>query len=208
MIRSISEILKMAHMAETKEAKIAVLRDNVSKALTTILISAYDDRVEWLLPPGLVPFKVMPEDSDQEGRLYQESKKLYMFLKDGGSDITQLRREMLFIQLLESLDKRDAFLMIAVKDKKLPYSTLTRELIDEAFPNMLYIEGRPVQEPTPDKPAPVEEPPVGEVKQVKKKGRPRKNPSVNTPKRPRGRPRKKEISKIVQDNQEIMNKLG
>ena len=174
MIRSISEILNEAHQAETKEAKIAVLRKNISKALTTILISAYDDRVEWLLPRGLVPFKVMPENSDQEGRLYQESKKLYMFIKDGGSDLTNLRREMLFIQLLESLDKRDAFLMVAVKDKKLPYSTLTRDLIDEAFPQMIHIEGRPTyQEPTQDEPAPIQEPPVEEAKKVvaKKKRR-------------------------------------
>ncbi len=181
MIRSISEILNMAHQAETKEAKITILRENVSQALTTILLGAFDDRVEWLLPHGLVPFKVMPDGSDQEGRLYQESKKLYMFIKDGGAEVAQIKREMLFIQLLETLDRKDAFLMVAVKDKKLPYSTITRDLVDEAFPKMLHIEGRPIyQEPTQDDPAPIEEPPVEAKKVVAKKKR-------------RGRPPKKKL---------------
>lgn len=137
----IAEILDQANRAEPKEAKINVLRDNICQPLLDILLAAYDDRVKWLLPAGLVPYKPGPE-TGAEGRLKTETKKLYYYIEGGGSAIDQLKRETMFIQLLESLDPADARLVSGLKDKRLPYRTLTRDLINEAFPNFLEYEGR------------------------------------------------------------------
>jgi hypothetical protein len=44
-----------------------------------------------------------------------------------------MRRESLFITLLESVDPKDAKLLLSVKNKKLPYKNITKDLIQEAF---------------------------------------------------------------------------
>jgi len=208
----IFEILAAADKEPAREDKIKTLRDNVCQPLIDVLIGAYDDRVKWLLPPGNVPFKPAVS-SGAEGMLHSQTRTFYLYVEGGGSSkgLTQLRREVLFIQMLESIDPRDAVLMSHVKDKTLPYPSLTRELIDEAFPKMLYIEGKTgVEEPAPEPPCP---PPKEETKVKRGKGRPRKHPKPdpNAPKRPRGRPRKDSkaaIEKIAQENQPVLDKLG
>jgi hypothetical protein len=41
---------------------------------------------------------------------------------------------MLFIQLIESIDKNDSIILCSVKDKKLPFKKLTKKLVKKAFP--------------------------------------------------------------------------
>jgi hypothetical protein len=74
---------------------------------------------------------------DQEGRLYAELRRLYLFIEGGNPSLTKVKREYLFIQLLESIDKQDAELLVAVKDKKLPYKGLTASVVKKAFPGLL-----------------------------------------------------------------------
>ena len=136
---SISEILKRADAEPTKEGKIKILREEFVKPLGEVLIAAYDARVKWLLPKGEVPYKpnILP---DQEGMLYQQTRTFYLYVSINDqpqSTITQVKREVSFIQLLECLDKNDAELLVHVKDGKLPYKSLTPELIYEAYPGLM-----------------------------------------------------------------------
>jgi hypothetical protein len=41
----------------------------------------------------------------------------------------------MFIEMLEAVDFDDAKLLVAVKEKKLPFKTITKKLVMEAFPN-------------------------------------------------------------------------
>ncbi len=132
----ISEILAQAVKKETKEEKIELLRKYDSVTLRTILQGAFDPNIEWELPEGDPPYK--PCDYlDQQGRLYQETRRLWIFLKGRRPDIPPVKKEALFIGLIESLDKEDAKLMLAVKDKKMPYKGITYKLVQEAFPGLL-----------------------------------------------------------------------
>ena len=47
-----------------------------------------------------------------------------------------MRREQLFIQLLESVHPCEVKVLIGMKDRKLPYKGVTRKLVAEAFPNL------------------------------------------------------------------------
>lgn len=127
-------------LAETsgKKNKVAVLHKYSSAALKAVLGYAYDPTVTWLLPPGDPPYT--PNSSvDTESVFYAEIRKLYLFT-DGPSDaqknLKQARREQLFIELLESVHPDDAKVLLAMKDRKLPYMGLTPKLVQEAFPNM------------------------------------------------------------------------
>lgn len=132
----VAEILKKASDIPNIEARVDWLRRYDSQALRQILAGALDPRVKWLLPEGDPPYK--PNDLvDQHHRLYTEARKLYLFVEGGNPNLKQLRREALFIELIESLDPEDAKLLLAVKDKRMPYPGITKEVANLAFPGLI-----------------------------------------------------------------------
>lgn len=132
----IAEVLKLASEQKTKEEKINVFRKNDSSALRTVLKYALDPAVKWALPPGAPPYKPAPY-LDQQSMLYSEARRLYLFIEGGNPSLTPLKRETLFIGLIESIDPEDAKLLLAAKDKKLPVKGITAAIINEAFPGLI-----------------------------------------------------------------------
>ena len=139
MKHSISDILKKASNAETDQQRIAVLRQFACPALNAVLQMAYEVKLKILLPPGKPPYTPSPY-LDQYNMLMKEVRKFYLFLDPscgGNPNLSKTKREMLFIQMLECIDAEDAKLMIAVKDRTIPYPNITRILVNEAFPGLL-----------------------------------------------------------------------
>ena len=133
---SISEILKRANELGTLQERKAFLLQNDSLAIHTILKCVYDPNVKFLLPKGKAPYK--PTEFDrQESRLYAEMRKMYLFVEGGNPNLSQLKREQIFIELLESIDPQDAELLVLVKDKKLPYKNINRNLIEKTYPGLI-----------------------------------------------------------------------
>jgi hypothetical protein len=130
------EILEKTSTLSTKAEKIEYLRKNWSVGLGIVLKMAFDKNLKWALPDGAPPYRPSLVD-DSEGMLYNEVKRLYLFHEGGNTNLTQKRRELLFQQLLESVDKDDALLIVGVKDKKLPFKGITYKLIEEAYPGLL-----------------------------------------------------------------------
>jgi hypothetical protein len=88
------------------------------------------------LPEGKV--KYIPNQLfDLENILYTETRKFYLFVEGGHPTLTQDKRERLFRAMLENVGSEDAELLIHVKDKKLPYPTLTKDVVLRIFPNLL-----------------------------------------------------------------------
>jgi hypothetical protein len=131
--RGIAEILEEVSKASDRQTKINILRQNDNQALRWILRMAFDKNLVWDLPPGAPPYKPC-EQLDQEGNLYNEIKRFYLFHKGGNPNLKSAKRETLFIQMLEYLHPKDAALVCAVKEKKLPYKGITEKLISEALP--------------------------------------------------------------------------
>jgi hypothetical protein len=99
----------------------------------------YDERVKWLLPEGVPPYKPIAEGIEAEGRLVAELKRMYIFIEgdtDTQRNLKQARREQLFIEMLESVDPGDAKVLLGMKDGKLPFRGMTKKLVAEAFPNL------------------------------------------------------------------------
>lgn len=133
---SLSEILKKASDIKDLNQKVHWLRTNDSNPLRAILTGAFSPHVKWLLPEGEPPYK--PCDLvDQQHRLFIEARKLYLFLEGGNHNLKQVRREALFIEMLECVDPEDAKLLLAVKDKRLPYPGVTLEVVNLAFPGLI-----------------------------------------------------------------------
>ena len=136
MKMSVYQILKKADELESLQERKAFLLQNDSPAIHTILKCVYDPNIKFLLPKGKAPYK--PTEFDrQEGRLYSEMRKMYLFIEGGNPNLTQIKREQIFIDLLESIDRQDAELLVAVKDKKLPFKNITRNLVEKTYPGLI-----------------------------------------------------------------------
>jgi len=134
----LGDVFDRVKAATKKEEKIAVLHKNVSPALFYILQLAFGKTV-WLLPEDAPPFKPWGgRTGTSPNELMRELRRLYLFLEGGNNNVTQLRREKMFQNLLEGLDRNEVELVIAVKDKRLDkVYKCTRKLVEEAFPGLL-----------------------------------------------------------------------
>ena len=131
------EVLQKVSNAKTKAQKVKLLEEYNTPALRAILIANFDESVISMLPDGEVPYKKndAPEETEHT-KLDHEYRKLYLFFK-GGANISQTRRETLFIQLLEGLHKGEAEVLCLVKDKKIGKRwKITRQCVEQAFPSI------------------------------------------------------------------------
>ena len=131
----IHEILEVADKQRSKAKKVEVLKEYRNDALTAVLIWNYDTSVITVLPPGEVPYKEneVPVGTDHTS-LRREWRHLYNFVKGGNDSLTALRRETMFIQLLEGLHADEAEIITLVKDKDLQSKyKITRSVVEQAF---------------------------------------------------------------------------
>jgi len=133
-----NEIFDLVHEQKTNEDKIKVLREYETDALKTLLIWNYDDSVISILPPGEVPYQ--PNESPlgtDHSSLRREFKHLYNFVKGGNDSLSRIRRETIFIQILESLHPNEADVLILTKDKNLENKyNITFDIVKEAYPDI------------------------------------------------------------------------
>ena len=137
MVKSMAEIFTIISEQKTVEDRQNALRAAVEQVPTVaqFLQLAFDKNLVFRLPPGDPPYKPC-EQQDQHGRLHQEMKKMYAFLNPN-INIHPIKKETMFIQILESVDPDDAKMLLAAKDKKFLYKNINRKLIETTFPGML-----------------------------------------------------------------------
>ena len=134
----LTEILQKVSSAKTKKEKIDLLQQYNSQGLRSLLIINFDDSLEFLLPEGEVPFT--PNDAPagtEHTRLTQEYRGLYRFFKGGDASIKGMRREQLFVQLLEGLHADEANMLVSACNKDLQSKyRITKAVVAEAFPQI------------------------------------------------------------------------
>ena len=141
----IHEILELVSEQRTKAKRVEILQEYRDDSLTAILIWNYDDRVVSAVPDGHVPYKQneVPIGTDHTS-LRREWKQLYHFIKGGNDSLSSLRRESMFIQLLEGLHPKEAEIICLIKDKELEsvYPKVTLDVVKQAFPDIVWGENR------------------------------------------------------------------
>ena len=134
----LSEVLELVSKQKTKAKKIQTLKQYESLHLKSVLIWNFDESVKSMLPDGEVPFKKNEAPAGTEHTyLAHEWKILYNFVKGGNDTLRPVKRENLFMQLLEGLHPDEAEIICLVKDKNLKKKyKLTRAIVEEAFPDI------------------------------------------------------------------------
>ena len=136
----IHEILELVNEQKTKAKKIEILKEYETDALKSLFIWNFDPSVVSLLPEGEVPFNKndVPVGTDHTS-LRREYRQLYHFVKGGNDQLSSLRRESMFIQLLEGLHPEEADIICLVKDGQLNKKyKLTRDVVETAYPDIIW----------------------------------------------------------------------
>jgi hypothetical protein len=132
------EILELASKQRAKAKKVEILQQYENDALKTIFIWNFDETVISVLPVGDVPFNKneVPVGTDHTS-LRREYKHLYNFVKGGNDGLSGLRRETMFIQMLEGLHPEEAEILCLCKDKRLADKyKITYDVVKQAFPDI------------------------------------------------------------------------
>ena len=162
------EVLDSASKQRTKAKKIEVLQRYAHDSIMALMIWNFDETAISVLPSGEVPYGNTREDNSVTGTLSdkindavgkmsemgsnslgsqdqgqasirKEYTKFYNFLKGGNDKLSSLRRETMFINILEGLHPLEAEILILVKDKKLTDKyKITKEVAGAAYPQITW----------------------------------------------------------------------
>jgi hypothetical protein len=137
----VSELFKAVHGKKTAPQKVALLKEHKRDDVKALLIWNFDKGIDSAVPEGAVPYKKNDAPAGTEGhtRLIHEWRTLYNFVRGGNNGISNMRRETLLIQLLESLQQDEAEIVCLVKDKALQSKyRITRSVVEQAYPEIVW----------------------------------------------------------------------
>ena len=132
------EILKKFEEEKSRKGKISILRENDIMPLRDVLRGTFDDNIVWNLPSGNPPYNPNREESTPSTLLRQHMKFKY-FVKGlvESDNLKTLKRESMFISLLESVHPEDAKILVSMINKNSPVKGLTKKIVEEAFPDLI-----------------------------------------------------------------------
>ena len=160
------EVFDAASKQRSNGKKVEVLQRYADPSLKAVLIWNFDESIISLLPPGEVPYGSNLEDemstgtlsgrindavdkmkemgssslgSQDQGRttIRKEYSQFYNFIKGGNDGLSSLRRETMFINILQGLHPLEAEILILVKDKDLESKyKIPKAVVSQAFPDI------------------------------------------------------------------------
>ena len=136
-----SEILDLASKQRSIAKKVEILQEYTTDALKAILIWNFDDTAVSMVPEGEVPYEKndVPIGTDHTS-LRKEWKNLYHFVQGGNNTLSPIRRETMFIQMLEGLHPDEADILCLVKDGRLSEKyKITKEVVGKAYPDIIWV---------------------------------------------------------------------
>ena len=159
------EVLNVVTKQRSTAKKVEALKKFEHDSLKALFIWNFDETVISLLPPGEVPYSSLKDEQNSTGTLStkigqqastmrfndtvntnqgfttlrREWTKLYNFIRGGNDSLNGLRRETMFIQILQGLHPLDAEILCLVKDKELQKKyKITRSMVEDAYPDITW----------------------------------------------------------------------
>ena len=143
----VHELLEAVDAEKVKAKKLAILRTHGEDSFKMTMIWNFDESVVSMLPEGSVPYQPVESDvqANREKGLPQRStirnsaRQFYRFVKGGDDQLNKIKRESIFINILETLPPPEAEILVLVKDKALNTKyNITKELVAEAYPEITW----------------------------------------------------------------------
>lgn len=132
------EILEKVKNAKTKKERIEILQSNDIMPLLDVLKGTFDDTIQWNLPGGTPPYT--PNNPDTPPSTLKRQHMQFKYFVKGlreSNRLNPIRRERMFIDMLEAIHPKDAEVVVSMINKKSPVKGLTKALVKEAFPELI-----------------------------------------------------------------------
>ena len=137
---SIVEILGLVEETKGKQSKVDILKQFVGRNdVKYALKAAFDDRVQFTLPEGLPDGFVVGDPDTPEGamdmapeRFIRVFKRMQYWVEGGSAQASQSKREEIYLNTLKSLEKSEAEFLVAIKEKTMPFKSVTKEICELA----------------------------------------------------------------------------
>lgn len=160
------EVLNLVSKQRSNVKKVEVLKKYEDPSLKALFIWNFDESLISMLPEGDVPYASVGEQNsfggtvsgkikdavnkmdemksnslgmNDQGRstIRKEYTRFYNFIRGGNDGLSSLRRETMFINILEGLHPLEAEILILVKDKKLETKyKITKQIVSDAYPDI------------------------------------------------------------------------
>ena len=147
----ISEVLQRVSNAKTKAKKVEILQEYKSEALTKVLLCNFAKSVGFVFPSGKTPYTPCEKPKGvQHQVLFTEHRLIDKMITKTIGNVTyygcsgtpqpriqQIKKEQIWIQLLEALHTEEAEVLDLIKDKELTSRyKITRQNVIDAFPEL------------------------------------------------------------------------
>ena len=160
------EVLALAAKQKSNVKKAEILQKYSDPSLKTILIWNFDETIVSMLPEGLVPYASVGQQNVRSGNLSDNIQRsvemmsdlgsnsigsqdqgrtsirkeytyFYNFVKGGNDRLSSMKRETMFISILEGLHPLEAEILMLVKDKKLQTKyNISKQNVSDAYPDI------------------------------------------------------------------------
>ena len=143
----VHEILEAVDSERVKAKKLEILKTYGDDSFKMTMIWNFDESVVSMLPEGNVPYQPVESDVQasvdkglpQRSTIRNTARQFYRFVKGGDDAMNKIKRESLFISILETLPPPEAEILVLVKDKRLTEKyNITKELVAEAYPEITW----------------------------------------------------------------------
>ena len=125
---------------ENRDDRIKYLKENAFKQVKSVLQLCYNDKIQLDLPKGKPPFTPCPERREP-APIANAFKPIGMCVVS--NKINQIKKEKIFIGILEQIHEEDAAILCAAKDGTITnlhnkkYRKITKSLVEATFPELL-----------------------------------------------------------------------
>lgn len=160
------EVFGLVSKQKSNVKKSEILQKYSDPSLKSILIWNFDDTIVSLLPEGLVPYASVGQQNVRSGNLSDNIQRsvemmselgsnsigsqdqgrtsirkeytyFYNFVKGGNDRLSSMKRETMFISILEGLHPLESEILMLVKDKKLQTKyNISKQNVSDAYPDI------------------------------------------------------------------------
>ena len=133
------EVFELLEKTTSVDERVEILRNNLTQPVQMILQAGFKPELHLDLPVGAPPYNADVNPAGLQPSPLKQQVQILPSLLKRNKRLTNIRKETLFIRLLENSHAKDAIIFIAMKDKKLTelYPLLTDSLVRKAFPNLI-----------------------------------------------------------------------
>lgn len=133
------EVLELIDQATEEDKIVEIVKAYGERYswFTDYLRCVFDEKFQFNLPPGKPPYTPSNESNYPTSWHRQHMQVGYWIKGLKGDNLNAIKRESMFIGMLESIHPEDAVHIVNMSEKKTSASGLTKEVVQQALPNLI-----------------------------------------------------------------------